>query len=321
VTSRPDLSVIIPVHNASTTVVGLVKSFLAVDGIDAEAIAVDDASTDDTVDLITALGDPRVSVERLDSNHGAGVARNVGFGRAAGRYTLFFDADDLIVPDALLTAIEALDATGADTAFTSYRYRRGEAGSFEGMNSYDQAVWAQYATRKRRLVDLTDVPRLLGFSNYPWNKVINTDHYRRTGLRFSSTPVHNDILGHWLTLLDARKLVLVDEPMCTHIVEANGANLTNRKSQARLALFDALDETYNALEERPAMRNRYSHHYWSFVLRVADWARDRVALESREEFNLRLQKHLLRMNLADFARMRNRRDPTLASQLVRRVLA
>jgi glycosyltransferase involved in cell wall biosynthesis len=321
VTTRPDLSVIIPVRNASATVVRLVKSFLAVDGIEVEVIAVDDASTDDSVELVSALGDQRVRVERLDANYGAGVARNRGFARAAGRYALFFDADDLIAPDALLTAIEALDATGADTAFTPYRYRRGEAGSFEGMHSYDHAVWSQYATRKRRLVDLTDVPRLLGFSNYPWNKVINSDHYRHTGLRFSSTPVHNDILGHWLTLLDARKLVLVDEPLCTHIVEANGANLTNRRSRARLTLFDALDETYDALEQRPAMRQRYSHHYWSFALRVADWARDRVALDAKEEFNLRLQTHLLRMDLADFARMRARRDPTLASAVVRRVLA
>ena len=320
-TSRPDLSVIIPMHNASAAVVGLVESFLAVDGIGVEVIAVDDASTDDSVDRVTALGDPRVRVERLDSNHGAGVARNAGFAHAAGRYTLFFDADDLILPDGLLTTIDALAVTGADTAFTSYRYRRGEAGSFEGMNSFDHALWGQYATKKRRLVNLTDVPRLLGFSNYPWNKVIDTDHYRGTELRFGSTPVHNDILGHWLTLVDARSLVLVDEPLCTHIVGANGANLTNRKSRARLTLFDALDETYDALEERPAMRNRYAHHYWSFVLRVADWARDRVALEANEEFNLRLQKHLLRMDLADFSRMRARHDPALASMVVRRTLA
>ncbi len=320
-TSRPDLSVIIPMRNASATVVGLVESFLAIDGIGVEVIVVDDASTDDSVDLVAALSDPRVRVERLNSNHGAGVARNVGFACAAGRYTLFFDADDLILPDAMLTTIEALDVTGADTAFTSYRYRRGEAGSFEGMNSFDHAVWGQYATRKRRLVDLNDVPRLLGFSNYPWNKVIDTDHYRHTRLRFGSTPIHNDILGHWLTLLDARKLVLVDEPMCTHIVETNGANLTNRKSRARLTLFDALDETYNAIEERPAMRNRYSHHYWSFVLRVAGWAGDRVALEAKDEFNLRLQRHLLRIDLADFTRIRLQRDPALASQVVRRALA
>lgn len=320
-TSQPDLSVIIPMHNSSATVVGVVESFLAVDGLDVEVIAVDDASTDDSVNLVTALGDPRVHVERLDTNHGAGVARNIGFARAAGRYTMFFDADDIVHPAALLSVLDGLDVTGADAAFTSYRYRRGEAGAFEGMNSYDHVVWSQYATKKRRLVELAEVPRLVGFSNYPWNKVIDTQRYRQTGLRFGATPVHNDILGHWLTLLDARKLVLVDEPLCTHIVEASGANLTNRKSRARLSLFDALEETYTAIEARPAMRNRYSHHYWSFVLRVAGWAVDRLTPEAKDEFNLHLQKHLLRMDLADFTRMRLRRDPALASQLVRRALA
>lgn len=320
-TSRPDLSVIIPMHNASTTVVPVIESFLTIEGLGVEVIAVDDASTDKSVELVAALDDPRVRVEALDANHGAGFARNVGFALASGRYSLFFDADDTIHPDALRSAIDALDVTGADAAFAAYRYRRGEAGAFEGMNSYDHAVWGQYATRKRRLVDLTEVPRLLGFSNYPWNKVIATEWYQHAGLRFGTTPVHNDILGHWLTLLDARKLVLVDEPLCTHIVEANGANLTNRKSRARLTLFDALEETYTAIEQRPAMRNRYSHHYWGFVLRVAGWAADRITPEVKEEFNLHLQKHLLRMDLADFTRMRTRRDPALASQVVRRALA
>lgn len=320
-TSQPDLSVIIPMHNANTTVVAVVESFLAIDGLGVEVIAVDDASTDDSVSLVTALDDPRVRVETMGTNQGAGVARNVGFTLATGRYTLFFDADDIIHPDALLATVDALDVTGADAAITSYRYRRGEAGAFEGMNSYDDAVWGRYAAGPRRLVGLADAPRLLGFSNYPWNKVVATQWYQHSGLRFGSTPVHNDILGHWLMLLDARKLVLVDAPMCTHIVEADGANLTNRKSRTRLTLFDALEETYTAIEDRPAMRNRYSHHYWSFVLRVAGWAVDRITPEVKDEFNLRLQDHLLRMDLADFTRMRLRRDPALANQIVRRALA
>jgi glycosyltransferase involved in cell wall biosynthesis len=37
---------------------------------------------------------PEVIVERFETNRGAGVARNSGFERATGRYTLFFDADD-----------------------------------------------------------------------------------------------------------------------------------------------------------------------------------------------------------------------------------
>ena len=97
-TNRPDLSVIIPMHNASATVTGVVESFLEIDAAAVEVIVVDDASTDDSVERVTALGRPEVIVERFETNRGAGVARNHGFERATGRYTLFFDADDEIHP-------------------------------------------------------------------------------------------------------------------------------------------------------------------------------------------------------------------------------
>ena len=284
-------------------------------------IVVDDASTDDSVERVTALGRPEVIIERFDANRGAGIARNRGFGRATGRYTLFFDADDEIHGVALTSAIGALDDTGADVAMMPYRYRRGHSTEFDGMNSFDAAAWTRYATAPRRVTRLGDVPQLLGFSNYPWNKLARTDHYRHTGLRYGSTPVHNDILGHWLTLLDADSIVLLDQPLCTHIVNEGGRNLTNRESRARLSLVDALEETYTALEARPDKRNRYSHHYWAFVLRVAGWATARMTPDVLDEFNLRLQHHLLRMNLVDFTRIRLRRDSGLASRIIRRALA
>jgi glycosyltransferase involved in cell wall biosynthesis len=320
-TNRPDLSVIMPMHDAGATVTRVVESFLEVEEAAVEVVVVDDASTDDSVEQVTALGRPEVIIERFETNLGAGVARNRGFQRATGRYALFFDADDEINPVSLTSAIEALDETGAEVVMMPYRYRRGHSPQFDVMNSFDAAVWGQYATSPRRVTRLGDVPRLLGFSNYPWNKVIRTDHYRQTGLQYGKTPVHNDILGHWLTLLDAKTIVLLDQPVCTHIVNEGGRNLTNRESRARLSLVDALDETYSALEARPEMRNRFSHHYWDFVLRVSGWAAARMTPDVLDEFNLRLQQHLLRMDLGDFTRMRLRRDPGLGTRLIRRALA
>jgi glycosyltransferase involved in cell wall biosynthesis len=320
-TNRPDLSVIIPMHNASATVSGVVESFLGIDTSAVEVVVVDDGSTDDSVERVTALGRPEVIIERFETNCGAGVARNRGFGRATGRYTLFFDADDEIHPLTLTSAIQALDDTGADVAMMPYRYRRGLSPQSDAMNSFDAAAWGRYATSPRRLARLSDVPRLLGFSNYPWNKLSRTDHYRHTGLRYGSTPVHNDILGHWLTLLDAQSILLLDQPLCTHIINEGGRNLTHRESRARLSLVDALEETYTALEARPEKRNRFSHHYWDFVLRVAGWATTRITPEVLDEFNLRLQEHLLRIDIGDFTRIRLWRDPGLANRIIRRALA
>jgi len=333
--SRPvELSVVVPMHNAGATVGRVVESLVTIPSQQIEVIAVDDASTDDSVDRVERLGHRDVQVLRLTRRVGAGVARNHGFVQAAGTYTLFFDADDELHPGALSGALSALHDTGADLAFLPYRYRRGyssprpSTGEFEGMNSYDQSVWAQYlveaapsVVHRRRLATLAEVPRLLGFSNYPWNKVIRTERYRQAGLAFGATPVHNDILGHWQTLLAARTLVLLDDPLCTHIVTDEGNNLTNESSAARLSLFDALDETYTFLESRPALRNRYSHHYWDFVLRVAGWAAQRIDAEHTSELSLRLQQHLLRVNLVDFTRIRQQRNPALANRMLRHTLA
>jgi len=317
----PDVSVIIPMHNASATITALVRSLVGIETLSLEVVVVDDASTDDSVRRVVAFERPEVVVERLGTNHGAGVARNRGFERATGRYTLFFDADDEIHADALTSAVRALDDTEVDVAVLPYRYRRGRSSAFEGMNVFDAAAWSRYATAPRRVTRLADVPSLLGFSNYPWNKVLRTDRYRRTGLRFGATSVHNDILGHWLTLLDARSILLLDVPLCTHIVTEGGRNLTNRESRARLSLIEALDETYSELERRPELRNRYAHHYWDFVLRVAGWATTRLTPDVVDEFNVRLQRHLLRMDLGDFTRIRVRRDAPLASRITRRALA
>ena len=134
--------------------------------------------------------------------------------------------DDEIHADALTAAVRALDETGVDVAMLPYRYRRGPSSQFEGMNVFDVAAWARCATSPRRVARLDEVSPLLGFSSYPWNKVLRTDHYRRSGLRFGGTPVHNDVLGHWLTLLDAGAVLLLDQPLCTHIVAVGGRNLT-----------------------------------------------------------------------------------------------
>ncbi|RNI21593.1 glycosyltransferase family 2 protein [Flexivirga caeni] len=321
VAQPPDLSVIIPMCNAAATVGAVLTSFLDVPGYRTEVIVVDDGSTDDSVPVVEALG-REIDLVRLAGNHGAGHARNVGFGRATGRYTIFFDADDELHPTALAHAIDGLDGADADVAMMPYTYRRGWTTDYTGMNSFDEVVWERYlAGAGRRLVRLSEVPRLLGFSNYPWNKVLRTARFRRTGLRFSETQVHNDILGHWMTLLDGRTILLLDEAVCTHIVGDGGGNLSHRMGRERLALFDALDETYDVLQARAELRNRYSHHYWDFVLRSSGWALDRLAPEVADEGRQRLQQHLLRINLADYLRIRERRDPSLADRIVRRSLA
>jgi glycosyltransferase involved in cell wall biosynthesis len=317
------LSVVIPVHDAAATIEGVLDAFTSIERPSVEVIAVDDGSQDESPSILHAAA-AAGSVTALfhERNLGAGIARNLGFEHASGRFTLFFDADDEVHPEALAHGVEVLDDYDADVAVMAYRYRRGGFEVHDSMNNFDAALWADYLGAGPRRVDRLDrMPRLLGFTNYPWNKIIRTDHFRGIGLRFSGTSVHNDILGHWMTMLHARDIALIDEIVCTHVVAKNGANLTNRQSRDRLALFDALDETYNHLDAHPHLRARYAHHYWEMALRVADWAEPRMSLEVRPEFRSRLEAHLLRINLIDYARIRTRHNPALATRILRRAMA
>jgi glycosyltransferase involved in cell wall biosynthesis len=315
-TADVDVSVVVPVHNAGHHLESLVAS-VAQTGLSTQVVLVDDASTDDSADVIRRLAAAEdVTAVYLEDNQGAGAARNHGFLHASGRYCLFFDADDSLHPAALRDAVTLLDSNGADVAVLTYRYR-GRPDGNEGMSERDQEIWEQYLPPEgRRLASLRHIPRLLLTTNFPWNKVLRTDHFRAAGLRFGTTPVHNDILGHWHLLLFSRKIQLLAEDLCTHVVEPDAGNLTNRNSRTRLALIDALDETYTLLEAHPDLRHRYANQYWDFATHVMGWAQRRIDPALRSEFRRRRSEHVLRIDLADYARIKLRRNPPLAADLV-----
>jgi glycosyltransferase involved in cell wall biosynthesis len=64
---------------------------------------VDDASTDESADILTryAESDARLKVIRVTSNRGPGHSRNLGIAAAASPYVQFTDADDILPVDAL----------------------------------------------------------------------------------------------------------------------------------------------------------------------------------------------------------------------------
>src|SRR4051812_18233502 len=174
---RPDLSVVIPVHNAAATLESVLDAFASIDSRSVEVIAIDDASQDSSPSILGAAAEAgRVTALFLDRNRGAGNARNLGFQHAAGRYTLFFDADDEVHTEAVSHGIDILDESEADVAVMAYRYRRGGLWSHETMNNFDREVWSAYLGGASRRIDrLERLPRTLGFTNYPWNKIIRTD--------------------------------------------------------------------------------------------------------------------------------------------------
>ncbi|MEU1279665.1 glycosyltransferase family 2 protein [Streptomyces sp. NPDC005805] len=116
------LSVIVPCYNVSAyvaeTVAGLVNNARE----DFEFVFVEDRSTDDTFEALTALTArlPHSTVVRHDENRGLASARNTGIDRARGRYLTFLDGDDWLGPGHLPALVEAIGRLGVDFVRTDH---------------------------------------------------------------------------------------------------------------------------------------------------------------------------------------------------------
>jgi hypothetical protein len=109
---RPRVSVTIPSYGYGRYLRDCVGSVLGQEGVDVEVIIVDNASTDDTVQIAHALAaqDPRVRVIARTENLGHISAFNVGLTEATGTYTLMLSADDLLAPGSLARSTALMEA-------------------------------------------------------------------------------------------------------------------------------------------------------------------------------------------------------------------
>lgn len=96
---NPTVSVIIPTFNRAGLVVQAIHSVLNQTIAPCEIIVVDDGSTDETRETVTALGERVQYLYR--PNGGAAAARNTGIRASTGELIAFLDADDLWAPEAL----------------------------------------------------------------------------------------------------------------------------------------------------------------------------------------------------------------------------
>jgi glycosyltransferase involved in cell wall biosynthesis len=164
-----------------------------------ELVVVDDASTDDTADVLTrllaslSLGQV-TTVLRHDVRRGAAASLNEGIAHTSGELVANVDADDTVEPRYLELLVAALDRTPtAGYAYPRLRLFGSESG-----------VMASYPFDPGRLV-------------FEGNYIPNVAMMRRRA--FDATGGYRDLDTHldwdlWLSMLEAGwPGVLVDEPL------------------------------------------------------------------------------------------------------------
>lgn len=104
----PLISFIVPCYNYARFLPDCLNSILGQEGnFDFEVIVIDDASTDDTAEVIRKFtGDPRIRVITHATNLGHAGTINEGLMKARGEYIARIDPDDRYCPDFLSHVME-----------------------------------------------------------------------------------------------------------------------------------------------------------------------------------------------------------------------
>jgi len=106
----PKISVCIPVYNRSRYIASTIRSVLNQEFVDYEIIISDNASTDDTIEIVKSFDDSRIYLHRNQKNIGMYPNFNRCINLARGDYIKFLLSDDLfITPHALAKYARVLD--------------------------------------------------------------------------------------------------------------------------------------------------------------------------------------------------------------------
>ncbi|QKS64250.1 glycosyltransferase family 2 protein [Cupriavidus gilardii] len=226
--AAPLVSIIMPVFNVAPYLDASLLTVLSQELKDFELIIVNDASTDNSANIIQmyASMDPRVRVVHLQYNTlgGAGIPSNVGMKLARGRYIGFVDSDDWVTPNGFRELVECAQESDADVVIGDFCTFIED--SREVSVAYDKKSWAALPINK--VISASTYPDLLRLSPVPWRKL-----YKRTFVEKNHTYYpegdyfYEDNPLHWFVLSRAERVVLTDAVISYHRMAREGQTMSS----------------------------------------------------------------------------------------------
>lgn len=204
---RPRVSLIIPVYNAHKFLKRCIDSAVAQTEPSLEIICVDDASTDDSAEMLEAYAarDSRLRVVRREVNGGESAARNQGVALANGEYLAFLDHDDKMEPDACRLLYEAARAADADIA----------KGRVKTIDQTGRVSLSPLQLHK----DICEKSKFF-FAFSWWSGIYRASLVKNRIFFAEEYPIGGDVLFLTEAVLAAQSIVCVDDLVCTHFLHA-----------------------------------------------------------------------------------------------------
>lgn len=210
---EPFVSVIIPTYNREKIISDSISSVLNQTYKNFELIIVDDCSTDNTVDVVKKINDPRIVILRQPKNMGACAARNRGIDESRGSIIAFQDSDDLWNERKLERQISELYKNRADITFCAAQR------TMNGVTEFLPEVRGSGFIDKRKLQtkSIVSTQMLVGFS-----ECFKTEKF---DVRFPRYQDYDLVIR----LAEKYKFYYVDEPLVSILVQSDSITNDSKK--------------------------------------------------------------------------------------------
>lgn len=214
-------SVLVPVYNRRNYVRDAVESVLVQTFHDYELIAVDDGSTDGSIEVLKSYGNRIELIEQ--QNQGPEIARNRAAALARGEYLVFLDSDDFFSPFALATldyVIRKCDSPPLVLASVLF-FKNGEAPQTPLSRSVQVLKFKDYLSRTRTLGDARMT------ANITDSIVVRKSVFEEVGGMRNSSPqtFHAEDAHLLLKLGNYSPCIVINEP-CTTAYRQHEENST-----------------------------------------------------------------------------------------------
>lgn len=174
------VSIVIPAYNAEKFIDRSVNSILKqkINSDKIEILVVENGSTDNTSKVIKKIAEKEPCVRLLHSDKGVSNARNMGINLANGKWLIFIDADDILLPNTLNKILEEAEATQSDIYFYGHRNHENRPVCDNGI----EEIFTSKNMEKCKIKLLKNPTRYMQV----WAKVFKTEFLQTNKLKFKT---------------------------------------------------------------------------------------------------------------------------------------
>ena len=284
--SRPLLSVVIPVYNTEQILPKCIQSVISQTYSNLEIIIVDDCSPGNAREIVQEFmqQDPRIKYVRLDENKGSYHARIIGSELATGDFIAFVDSDDYISIDYYRLLVEK--ALQEDADIVEGRFVREDESGYQFIHNFDNLLFDVLTGEEIRKAYFSQ-EGIFYHWHLIWNKVYKMDLWRQCVPYFKQQTRHlvmsDDLIYSTILFCNAEKYCSIPYGIYYYCVRnesttSEAAKIKNfiKRIYDMGAAFDFLDSYLSS----SGLKKLYGRHLFNWKKRYLRIWTNRIQTEN-----------------------------------------